>query len=153
MFSVLDIKEIYHQIPIVLKSQGDLTINTYIKLFTFKRLPNGIHSCPAMFWRIKDNLLPDVPKAFSCLDDILAAGIDEEDQLRTLPLVLERLLAAGFRLNKAKCKFLQKCVSYFGHKIDGEGLRPTKDTLAAIRDAPEPKNVTALKSFLGLIMF
>ena len=37
-----------------------------------------------------------------CLDDILVAGSDEEDYLRTLSLVLEQLLAAGFRLNKAK---------------------------------------------------
>ena len=42
---------------------------------------------------------------------------------------------------------------YIGHKIDGEGLHPTEDKLAAIRDAPRPKDVTALKSFLGLIMF
>lgn len=37
--------------------------------------------------------------------------------------------------------------------IDGEGPHPTQDKLKAIRDAPRPKNVTALKSFLGLIMF
>ena len=37
--------------------------------------------------------------------------------------------------------------------IDGEGLHPTQDKLKAIRDAPRPKDVTALKSFLGLIMF
>ena len=64
-----------------------------------------------------DNLLSDIPKAVSRLDDILVAGIDEEDHLRTLSLVLERLLTAGFRLNKAKCKFLQKCVTYLGHKL------------------------------------
>ena len=153
VFSVLDIKQAYHQIPIAQKSQGELTINTHIGLFTFKRLPNGIHSGPAIFQRIMDNLLSDIPKAVSRLDDILVAGIDEEDHLHTLSLVLERLLTAGFRLNKAKCKFLQKCVTYLGHKIDGEGLHPTEDKLAAIRDAPRPKDVTALKSFLGLIMF
>ena len=48
---------------------------------------------------------------------------------------------------------LQKCVTYLGHKNDGEGLHPTENKLAAIRDAPRPKDVTALKSFLGLIMF
>ena len=143
VFSVLDINQAYHQIPIAQKSQGDLTIDTHIGLFTFKRLPNGIHSGPAFFQRIMDNLLSDLPKAVSRLDDILVAGIDEEDHFRTLSLVLERLLAAGFRLNKA----------YLGHKIDGEGLNPTEDKLAAIRDTPRPKDVTALKSFLGLIMF
>ena len=100
-----------------------------------------------------DSLLSDIPKAVCRLDDILVAGTDEEDHLRTLSLVLERLLSAGFRLNKNKCKFLQSSVVYVGHKIDGEGLHPTEDKLAAIRDAPRPKDVTALKSFLGLIMF
>ena len=37
--------------------------------------------------------------------------------------------------------------------IDGEGLHPTQDKLKAIQDALRPKDVTALKSFLGLIMF
>ena len=107
MLSVLDIKQAYHQIPIAQKSQGDLAINTHIGLFIFKRLPNGIYSGPAIFQRIMDNLLYHVPKAVSRLDDILVAGSDEEDHHRTLSLVLERLLAGGFRLNKAKCKFLQ----------------------------------------------
>ena len=62
VFSVLNIKQAYNQIPIAQKSQGDLTINTHIGLFTFKRLPNGIHSGPAIFQRIMDNLLSDVPK-------------------------------------------------------------------------------------------
>ena len=124
---------------------------THIGLFTFKRLPNGIHSGTPIFQRIMCNLLSDVPKAVSRLDDILVAGIDEEDHIYTLSLVLEWLLVAGFILTKAKCKFLQKCVTYRGHKIDVEVLHPIE--LAAIRDAPRPKDVTALKSFLGLIMF
>ena len=100
-----------------------------------------------------DTLLSDIPKAVSRLDDILVAGTDEEDHLRTLSLVLQRLLSAGFRLNKTKCKFLQSSVVYLGHVIDGEGLHPTVDKLKAIRDAPRPKDVTALKPLLGLIMF
>jgi len=87
------------------------------------------------------------------LDDFLVAGTDEEEHLRILSLVLERLLSAGFRLNKNKWKFLQSSVVYIGQKIDGEGLHPTEDKLAAICDAPRPKDVTALKSFLGLTMF
>ena len=35
-----------------------------------------------------DNLLSDIPKAVSRLDDILVAGTDEEDHFHTLSLVL-----------------------------------------------------------------
>ena len=150
VFSVLDIKQAYHQVPIAKESQSYLTINTHIGLYAFKRLPNGIHSGPAIFQRIMDTLLSDIPKAVSCLDDILVAGTDEEDHLHILSLVLERLLNARFRLNKAKCKFFQSSVVYLGHVIDGEGLQPTLDKLKAIRDAPRPKNVTALNLFWDL---
>ena len=49
VFSVLDIKQAYHQLPIAKESQSYLTINTHIGLFAFKRLSNGIHSGPAIF--------------------------------------------------------------------------------------------------------
>lgn len=155
VFSVLDMKQAYHQVPLARESQSYLTINTHIGLFAFKRLPNGIHSGPAIFQKIMDGLLSDIPKAVSRLDDILVAGTDEEDHLRTLSLVLEQLLSTGFRLNKTKCKFLQSSVVYLaiGHVIDGEGLHPTEEKLKAINDAPRPKDVTALKSFLGLLLF
>ena len=153
VFSVLDLKQAYHQIPVSKDSQKYLTINTHMGLFAFKRLPNGIHSGPAIFQRIMDGLLADIPKAVSRLDDILIAGTDYQDHFNTLSQVLERLLKYGFKLNKAKCKFLQSSVVYLGHLIDSAGLHPTMDKLAAVRDAPPPKDAVALKSFLGLIMF
>jgi len=73
VFNVLDIKQAYHQIPIAEESQHYLIINTYIGLFTFKRLANVIHSGPAIFHRIMASLLSDIPKAVSRLDDIPVA--------------------------------------------------------------------------------
>lgn len=105
VFSVLDMKQAYHKIPIAKESQSSLTFNTHTGLFAFKRLSNGIHSGPAVFQRITDDLLSDIPNAVSRLDDIPVAGTDEEDHLHTLSLFLERLRIVGFRLNKAKCKF------------------------------------------------
>jgi hypothetical protein len=64
-----------------------------------------------------DELLADIPKTFSRLDDILIAGTDYEDHLNTLSHVLKRLLRFGFKLNKSKCKFLQSSVVYLRHLI------------------------------------
>ena len=52
-----------------------------------------------------------------------------------------------------KCKFLAPSVSYLGYKIDGEGLHPLPEKVKAIQDAPTPKNVTELKSYLGLLTY
>ena len=40
-----------------------------------------------------------------------------------------------------------------GHRIDSEGLHPTDEKVEAIVKAPEPKNVSELRAFLGLINY
>lgn len=152
-FSILDMSQAYHQIPISEESQKWLIINTHIGLFAYKRIPNGIHSGPGIFQEIIDKVLAGIPKVICYLDDILVAGSDKKDHLNTLSLVFERLNAAGFKLNKSKCQFEKKSMTYLAHRIDAEGLHPTDTKLKAILDAPIPRDVTQLKSFLGLIMF
>lgn len=84
---------------------------------------------------------------------MISLWLNPEDHLRTLSLVLERLRFAGSKMNKTKWKFLQQSVVYLGQKLNGEGLQPTDDKVAATRDAPRAKHVTTFKSFLGLIMY
>ena len=44
-------------------------------------------------------------------------------------------------------------VSYLGHKIDNDGLHPTEEKFKAILEAPEPNNVSELKSYLGVLTY
>ena len=44
-------------------------------------------------------------------------------------------------------------VMYLGHKIGTEGLHPVVKKVEAIQEAPTPKNVTDLKSYLGLLAY
>ena len=60
---------------------------------------------------------------------------------------------AGLRLKKNKCVFMASSVIYLGHMIDAEGLHPVQDKVKAITDAPNPRNVTELKSYLGLLTY
>lgn len=153
VFSVLDMSQAYHQIPISDESQKYMTINTHLGLFSFTRLPNGVHSGPAVFQQIMDTVLSGAPKTICYLDDILVAGANAEDHLRNLALVFQRLYEAGFRLRKEKCRFECSKVTYLGHVLDAEGLHPTEDKVRAVQEAPSPKDETQLKSFLGLLMF
>ena len=66
---------------------------------------------------------------------------------------MHRLETAGFRLNKAKCAFLQSSIHYLGHVIDADGLHPSEDKIMAIKNAPEPKNISELRSFLGILNY
>ena len=44
-------------------------------------------------------------------------------------------------------------VAYLGYRIDKEGLHPLADKVKAVKEAPQPRNVTELKSFLGLLTY
>ena len=44
-------------------------------------------------------------------------------------------------------------VAYLGHRIDAQGLHPLPEKVEAIKEAPTPRNVTELKSYLGLLSY
>ncbi len=44
-------------------------------------------------------------------------------------------------------------VEYLGHQISAKGFQPTEGKVRAITDAPTPKDVTQLKSYLGLLNY
>ena len=90
---------------------------------------------------------------YAYMDDVLVANDTEAEHLSTLEEVLARLEQYGVRLNKAKCKFMLPSVEYLGYHISGDGVRPTQEKLQAIVDAPAPKDVSQLKSFLGLVNY
>ena len=60
---------------------------------------------------------------------------------------------AGFTLKKVKCSFLQPDIDFLGYHIDAEGRHPMNDKVRAIREAPTPRNVSELHSFLGIINY
>jgi len=100
-----------------------------------------------------ESLLQGISGVVVYLDDILITGRTVQEHLATLEEVLQRMETAGLRLKKSKCKFLVPSVTYLGHQIDAQGLHPVSDKVKAIQEAPEPWNVSALKSYLGLLSY
>ena len=67
--------------------------------------------------------------------------------------MLSRLEEEGLTLKKEKCQFMMEEVEYLGHVISAEGLRPATSKTRAILEAPTPKNVSQLRSFLGMVNY
>ncbi|XP_049272538.1 uncharacterized protein K02A2.6-like [Rhipicephalus sanguineus] len=138
VFSTLDLTQAYNQLPLDNESKKLTVINTHKGLFCFNRLPFGISSAPAIFQRHMDSLFKDLPGVQAYLDDIIVA--EKRNDTSLLKQVLQRLRDYGLRLNIKKCKFRQEEVTFLGHRVDANGLKPKDDNIEAVLQAPVPKS-------------
>ncbi len=61
---------------------------------------------------------------YAYLDDLLVCGKDIDSNLTNLETVLRTLQEAGLKAKLAKCEFLKAQISFLGHKVDGDVIRP-----------------------------
>ena len=100
-----------------------------------------------------EGLLQDLPGVVVYLDDVLMTASNEEEHLKNLDKVMESLKPAGVTLKQLKCIFLVPSVEYLGHIIDKDGLHQAPEEARVIKDAPVPRNLSELKSFLEFINY
>ena len=152
-FTKLDLADAYLQIKLDESSKQLVVLNTHQGLYRYKRMPFGLSCAPAIFQRIIEQTVGDIPGVASYLDDIIVTGKTETDHLTNLQRTLERLKESGFRLRKSKCSFFQSSVVYLGHVIDTDGIRPLTNKVEAIRKMPLPEDPKQLRSFLGMVNY
>ena len=153
IFSKLDLSHAYQQLVLDEQSKELVTINTHKGLYRVNRLPFGVSSAPSLFQWIMENLLQGISGVLVYIDNILVTGKTVEDHLANLRAVLTRLEDASVRLKCDKCSFNIPSVEFLGHRVSAKGIQLTRKKVEAIRDAPEPTDVSQLKSFLGAINY
>ena len=149
-FTKLDMSQANQQLVLDEDSKKYTTINTHKGLYQYNRLPFGVSSSPGIFQRTMENLLQGIPHVVVRIDDILVSGKDDPDHLDNLETVLSKFSTAGEKLRLAKCLFMQPEVTYCGYLINGDGIQPVAAKVDAIENAPEPKDVSQLRAFLGI---
>ncbi|GBL76715.1 Retrovirus-related Pol polyprotein from transposon 17.6 [Araneus ventricosus] len=150
IFSKLDANSGFWQIPLDKKSSYLTTFITPFGRFRFQRLPFGISSAPEHFQRRMSQMLEGIPGTICHMDDILIWGSTQEEHDQRLTEVCKRLKNSGMTLNAKKCIFSQTSIKFLGHIIDGQGIHPDPDKIAAIENYQPPTNKKELKQLLGM---
>ena len=73
--------------------------------------------------------------------------------IKNLSQVFDRLAEAGLKLKAKKCNLFASEVEYLGHVITEAGVATSKGKTQAIENWPVPRNVTEVRSFLGLCSY
>ena len=153
-FSTLDLKSGYWQVPIKEEHRSKTAFRTSSgQLYEFNRLPFGLCNAPATFSRLMDNVLSGLSweVCLYYLDDIIIFSRGWQEHLDRLRMVFSRLREANLRLGPRKCTLARSSVTFLGHHVPEEGLRPDPRLLDSIRKIPIPTTVTQVRSFLGLV--
>lgn len=152
-FSVIDLKSGFHQIEMHEDSIAKTAFSTPNYHLEFRRLPFGLKNSPSTFQRMMDNVLRGISNEFCCvyLDDIIIFSTSLQEHLQRLEAVFKRLRKANLKIQLDKTEFLRSEISYLGHVITPEGVKPNPDKIQAILEYPIPTNTRQIKSFLGLL--
>ena len=68
------------------------------------------------------------------IDDILIHGATEAEHDQRLQVLLRRCEQINLTLNKEKCEFKVKEVTYVGHKLTQDGIKPDEERVKEIKD-------------------
>ena len=83
-FTKLDLADAYLQIKLDESSKQLVVLNTHQGLYRYKRMPFGLSCAPAIFHRIIEQTIGDIPGVACYLDDIIVTGKTETDHLTNL---------------------------------------------------------------------
>ena len=122
-------------------------------------MPFGILTALEEFQRRQHELFEGLPGVTVIADDILVYGSGDTvenataDNDQNLIGVLERARNCNLKINKQKLKLQQTEVSYMGHLLTSEGLRPDPCKIQAVTDMPKPDSVQTVLRFLGFVNY
>ena len=154
-FSTLDLTSGYWQVGMSDDAKRKAAFCVPGGLYQFKVMSFGLCNAPGTFERLMERVLAGLSWK-SCLlylDDIIVYSTDFDQHVQHLREVLQRIRAAGMKLKPDKCQLFRTEVDFLGHIIGRTGIRTNPAKTDAVRQWATPKNVTDVRSFLGLCSY
>ena len=153
VFSTLDANSGYFQVKLSEQSSDLTTFNTPFGRFKYLRMPMGAKCSAEVFQREMMNCFSDLDGVEIVVDDILVHGKSWEEHNDRLVKVLDRARKINLKLSYQKSQIGLSEVTYVGHRLTGEGLKPTDERVKAIKSLPRPTNLQELQTVLGMISY
>ena len=122
-------------------------------------MPHGISPVPECFQQKLDQCLEILKVVYKIMYDLLIIGqgdTDKEadqDHDHNFKNILDRCRTKGIKLNKGKFQFKCSEVSFIGHVMTKEGLKPDPRKVEAITKMDHLNDVPAIQRFIGLVKY
>jgi len=151
VFTTLDMKNGFHQIPLAEESRDVTAFRTMSGSYRFARSPQGLSTSPAAFQRACNLAFSSQlgRYAYCYIDDVVIFSKTFDEHIEQLDEILDQIEKCGLKLGIKKCQFASSSVKYLGHFVDKNGIHVDPAKTKAISAAVPPKNQKQVRSFLG----
>ena len=115
-------------------------------------MPFGLTNAPATFQALMNELFRPYLRKFVLIffDDILVYSPSWQEHLQHVKRVIRVLQNNQLYVKGSECQFGVTEVHYLGHIVSSEGVGVDEEKIQAIVEWPMPRNLKALRGFLGL---
>ena len=151
VFSVLDASSGFWQVKLDTPSAKLCNFNALFGIYMFKCLPFGLSSSQDIFQKAMLEMFHDIKEVEVVVNDLLIWGESDEQHDSRLIQVLERALNRNLRLNKSKYQIKKDAITYIGHVLGKDSLKPDPKKTEAIINTSCPENREELQRFLGML--
>ena len=120
--------------------------------YEFLVMPFGLTNAPVAFMDLMNRVFSPYLDKFviGFIDDILVYSGSLDEHSEHLRIVLQTLREWQLYSKLSKCQFWLDRVAFLGHVISVEGVSVDPKKIEAVVNWKPPKNVSEVKSFLGL---
>ena len=152
VYSKIDLRLGYHQLRVHESDVPKTATRTCYGHYEFLVMPFGLTNAPAAFMDLINRVFQLYLDRFFIvfIDDILVYSGSSEEHSEHLRIVLQTLRERQLYAKLSKCKFWLNRVAFLGHVISVEGVSVDPQKIEAVVNWKPPKNVSEVKSFLGL---
>lgn len=151
MFSTVDALCGYWQIPLAEEDQHLATFITPYRRFRYILGPMGFAAMGDTFCLRGDKALQGVMNSVKVADNILLYDEDYLTHLRRLDNILSKCKTHGITLNADTFILAAHKVTFYYCELSKDDVAADPEKIRAIAEFNTPANLTALRSFMGLV--
>ena len=153
IFSKPDASSGFWQLQLDDQSSKLCTFNTPFGRYRYLRLPFGVKCASELYQSVMSQMIEDIEGTEVIMDDILIWGRTMAEHDQRLKRVLNKAREYNLKLSPSKCEFRKSEITYVGHTLSSEGLKPDSDKLRAVEQMKAPTNKKELQTFLGFVQY
>ena len=152
VFLKIDLRSGYYQLRVKEVDVPKTAFRTRYGHYEFMVMPFGLTNAPTTFMDLMNRVFQPYVDQFVVvfIDDILVYSKDAQEHEQHLKIVLQTLREKKLYAKLSKCEFWLKEVSFLGHIVSAEGIKVDPTKIEVVVNWKPPRNVTEVRSFLGL---